>query len=180
MENEVSELAALGLPAAYLAIALYFLFVIVGLVRRGREVSGPWWFLLRSFFPSWRFYHDIGHQPRLFFRTVSGEGEWSEWSMFVPRARFSPIDLFHNPVNNLELLHQTLVEHLSADIQELADVSKVEELVSYRLADRLVRELVSRREPHPSRYQFEIRLLAPCSQGDQAEKTLISPVMSWS
>jgi len=64
----MNEFTAVKMPVIYLAIAIYFLFVLAGLLRRGREISGPWWFLMRSFLPSWRFYHDVGRQPRLYFR----------------------------------------------------------------------------------------------------------------
>ena len=50
-----------------LLIGTYFALLLIGMVRRGREISGPWLFLLRSFFPNWRFYHDIGYQPRLYW-----------------------------------------------------------------------------------------------------------------
>jgi len=99
--------------------------------------------------------------------------------MFVPRAEFSPLSLLHNPKNNLALLQQTLVDQLSTDIQRLADSSKAEQLVSYRLVNRLVRELLARGNATPAAYQFEIRLIEPLSPDDQTITTLISPVMPW-
>jgi len=175
----MNEFTAVKMPVIYLAIAIYFLFVLAGLLRRGREISGPWWFLMRSFLPSWRFYHDVGRQPRLYFRLHIAAEQWSDWTMFVPRAEFSPLSLFHNPKNNLALLQQTLVDQLSTDIQRLADSSKAEQLVSYRLVNRLVRELLARGNATPAAYQFEIRLIEPLSPDDQTITTLISPVMPW-
>jgi hypothetical protein len=43
--------------ASLLVLAAYFLFLLISLKRRGQVISGPWLFLLRSFFPNWRFYH---------------------------------------------------------------------------------------------------------------------------
>ena len=168
-----------------LLIGAYFLIVLVSLRRRGREIAGPWWFLLRSFFPNWRFYHDVGHQPRLFLRQRSPDGIWSDWSMYVPRARFRTLDLLHNPVNNLELAQQNLVDHLSADVHSLADDADAGQLVSYRLVDRLARELL-RREPanraggaSPGTYQFEVRLIPPLAGPTDAIAILTSPEQAW-
>ena len=160
-------------------VAAYFLIVLIGLVRRGREVSGPWWFLLRSFFPNWRFYHDIGHQPRLFLRHRDPIGHWSDWTMFMPRAKFSARDLFHNSFNNLELAHQNLVDHLSADVHALDDDADASRLVTYRLVDRLVRELLRRDGAEVAQYQFEVRLVAPLAAAAEADPILISPVLPW-
>jgi len=123
-------------------IAAYFAFVLGSLVLRGREVSGPWWYLLRSFFPNWRFYHGFGSQPRLFTRTKTPDGEWTEWQMFMPRANLSARDLFYNPHNNLLLANQNLVDHLAFDIQTLPDNQPATELVSYQMVMRLAHSLV--------------------------------------
>ena len=167
-----------------LLIGAYFLLVLVSLRRRGREISGPWWFLLRSFFPNWRFYHDVGHQPRLFLRHRTPDGNWSDWSMFLPRARFRLRDLLHNPINNLELARQNLVDHLSADIHTLADDADAGRLVSYRLVDRLAHELLQRESASkigdpPIAYQFEVRLIPPLAPATDAVTVLTSPERAW-
>ena len=66
-----------------LLIAGYFLFLVMSLTWRGKVVSGPWWFLLRSFFPNWRFYHGAGHQPRLFWRIADVQGSVADWKYFA-------------------------------------------------------------------------------------------------
>ena len=167
-----------------LLIGAYFLLVLVSLQHRGREISGPWWFLLRSFLPNWRFYHDVGHQPRLFLRYRAADGSWSDWSMFLPRARFRWRDLLHNPVNNLELAQQNLVDHLSADIHTLADDADAGRLVSYRLVDRLAHELLLRERQStigdpPIAYQFEVRLIPPLATATDAVTVLTSPERVW-
>ena len=177
--NPLADSASIEISVTSFAIAIYFLFVIVGLFRRGRVISGPWWFLLRSFLPSWQFYQDVGFQPRLVFRAHVAEKGWSDWQIFIPRATFSLVHLFHNPDNNLQLLHQTLIDHLSNDIQEIVDSGQVERLISYQLVNRLVRHLLLRSDANPSEYQFEIRLVAPLSGVDRTTTTLISPVIPW-
>ena len=155
-----------------LLIAAYFVFLLASLLRRGKVISGPWLFLLRSFFPNWRFYHGLGYQPRLFVRIMDDTGQWQPWHMFMPRAAFHLGDLFHNPHNNLILAHQNLVDHLSADIQTLPDEGDVRELVTYQLVERLVRSLL---QPDALRFQFQLRLVPPGAEADESMAVVTSP-----
>lgn len=160
-------------------IVAYFVAVFISLRRRGRELSGQWLFLLRGLFPNWRFYHDVGHQPRLFFHHREVDGAWTEWLMYMPRARFKLLDLVHAPYNNLELAQQNLVDHLSADINGVDDGAQALQIVSYRLTDRLVRELLRREGVTPHEYQFEIRLVPPLAPVAEATTVLTSSVLPW-
>lgn len=155
-----------------LLIAAYFVFLLASLLRRGKVISGPWLFLLRSFFPNWRFYHGLGFQPRLFVRIMDDTGQWQPWHMFMPRAAFHLGDLFHNPHNNLMLAHQNLVDHLSADIQTLPDEGDVRELVTYQLVERLVRSLL---QPDALQFQFQLRLVPPGAEADESMAVVTSP-----
>lgn len=163
-----------------LLIGAYFVLLLVGMVRRGREISGPWLFLLRSFFPNWRFYHDIGYQPRLYWRHADDDAPWSDWTLFMPRAAFRVRDLFHNADNNLALARQNLVDHLSADVQGLPDDGDARTLVTYRLVDRLVREQLQSRSLSVARYQFQVRLLPATQASDDIVNLLTSPELPWS
>jgi hypothetical protein len=162
-------------------IATYFAFVLGSLILRGREVSGPWWYLLRSFFPNWRFYHGFGSQPRLFIRSQVPDGEWTEWQMFMPRAKFAVRDLFHNPHNNLLLANQNLVDHLAFDIQTLPDKKNVTELVSYQMVMRLVHSLVQQQgevsaiKSSGYRWQFRVLQVPPLQTPDDSMTILLSP-----
>lgn len=158
-----------------LLIAAYFIFLLASLLRRGQVISGPWLFLLRSFFPNWRFYHGLGVQPRLFIRVPDVSGHWLPWTMFMPRAAFHVGDLFHNPHNNLALAHQNLVDHLSADIQAMSDDEDVRELVTYQLVDRLARSVVG---IDAQQYQFQLRLVPAYALPDEDMVVLTSPVQT--
>ena len=163
-----------------LLIAGYFMFLIASLIWRGKAVSGPWWFLLRSFFPNWRFYHGAGHQPRLFWRIANLEGAWSEWTLFMPRARLSWMSLFHNPRGNLTLAEQNLVDHLSADLAALPDHAEVRHLVTYQMVQRLARWLIICEGASPSHYQFQLRRLPALETMPGEEDALLtSPVLRW-
>ncbi len=159
-------------------LATYFVFLVASLRRRGRVIAGPWLFLLRSFFPNWRFYHGFGAQPRLFTRTANADGHWGDWTMFMPRAPFKLANLVHNPRNNLLLANQNLVDHLSFDVQTLADGRDVRELVTYQMADCLARELIDARGNPCTQYQFQLRLVPPLQAPTEDMAILTSPMLA--
>jgi hypothetical protein len=161
-----------------LLLAAYFVFLVASLRRRGRVIAGPWLFLLRSFFPNWRFYHGFGAQPRLFTRTATANGQWSDWVLFMPRAPFRVANLVHNPRNNLLLANQNLVDHLSFDVQTLADGRDVRELVTYQMADRLARELIAAGGDPFAHYQFQLRLVPPLQAPTEDMAILTSPMLA--
>jgi hypothetical protein len=161
-------------------IAGYFLFLVFSLRSRGRLLSGPWLFLLRSFFPNWRFYHALGPSPRLFLRSASrhsAQGTWTEWQMFMPRAHFHWSALWHNPRNNLMLAHQNLIDHLSFDIQALSEDQKVASLVSYQLTERLALHLLQAEGRDFDHYQFQLRWVAPAEIPEHSTVLLSSPAL---
>ena len=165
--------------ASLLMIAAYFLFLLISLKRRGQVISGPWLFLMRSFFPNWRFYHGPGNQPRLFWRIQDENQQWTDWHMFMPRAKFNLRDWFHNPRNNLTLANQNLVDHLSADIIALPDDGDVRDLVTYRLVMQLARHLITRESLAPVHYQFQLRLVPAYVPPDEDMAVLTSPILRW-
>jgi hypothetical protein len=60
-------------PALWL-IAAYFAVLVGALLGRRKTLSHPWLFLLRSFFPNWRFYQALGSAPRLYVRSQDDQG----------------------------------------------------------------------------------------------------------
>ena len=165
--------------ASLLLIAAYFLFLLISLKRRGQVISGPWLFLLRSFFPNWRFYHGPGNQPRLFWRIQDENQQWTDWHMFMPRATFHVSDWFHNPRNNLSLANQNLVDHLSADIIAMPDDGDVRDLVTYHMVMQLTRHLINGESLTPTHYQFQLRLIPAYVPPDEDMAVLTSPTLSW-
>lgn len=167
-------------------------FALLGLTmvfrKKTRTLSGPWWFLLRAFFPNWQFFHGLGPMPRLWIRTQGPDGQWSDWRMHFPRKTRHPSQWLHNPEVNLALSHQNLVEHLSSDIQDLPENGDIRTYASYRLVTRLARQAAMAHgadAPSPvtdqhadlRAYQFEVRLLFLPNQ--QASLLLQSPVLPW-
>ncbi len=150
----------------------YFALLAWALRRPKKTVQGPWLFFLRAFFPNWKFYHAVGRPPRLFVRGQAPSGEWGPWQLVYPRRARRLWHLVHNADVNLALSHQNLVDHLAADVNDLAEGADVRECVSYQLVARLARMAL----PAQVRaYQFEVRLESP--QGEEALCMLQSPVL---
>ena len=171
-------------------VVAYFALLGLAMVfrKKTRTVSGPWWFLLRAFFPNWQFFHGLGAAPRLWVRTMGPDGQWSDWRMHFPRKTRHPLQWLHNPDVNLTLSHQNLVEHLSSDIQDLPENGDIRTYASYRLVTRMAKQaamahgaesspLSSDDPADPRSFQFEVRLLFLPNQ--QASLLLQSPVLPW-
>ena len=99
--------------------------------------------------------------------------------MFIPRASFKFADLFHNPINNLRMTEQTLIDHLSLDIQTLTNTGDVRTLVSYLLVEKVAYQFIQRHlsGAQINAYQFELRML-PGLENDPSDSTiLVSPII---
>jgi hypothetical protein len=159
----------------------YFGFLLAALVLHSRPVVSPWLFLLRSFFPNWRFFHALGRAPRLYYRHQTTDA-WSDWHKFMPRAERRWSHLFYNAEVNLALSEQNLVDHLANDLADCDDDTAALRLVTYRMVERLVREKLSG-YAGLSAYQFRICLerpgFDPSAHSEEATDNLVlqSPVM---
>lgn len=160
----------------------YFGFLLGALILHTRPVANPWLFLLRSFFPNWRFFHALGRAPRLYYRFRSGD-DWSDWHRFMPRAQRKLYHLFYNAEVNLALSEQNLVDHLANDLADCADDAAALGLVTYRMVERLVRTKLDA-VVDLSAYQFRLCLErpgqepSPGSELFEADTILLSPVTS--
>lgn len=125
-----------------LLIAAYFVLLTFGLRKHKPLVQGPWLFFFRAFFPNWKFYHAAGHAPRLYVRGQNTQGQWSDWHRIYARVPFRLRHVLHNPVVNLALNHQNLVDHLWSDIQDLPEDGDIQQRATYRLVSRLAHEAI--------------------------------------
>ncbi len=124
-------------------IGVYFVWLaLFGLRQQRPLVQGPWLFFFRAFFPNWKFYHAAGRAPRLYVRGQAADGAWGDWQRVYARIPFRSGHLLHNPVVNLALNHQNLVDHLWSDVQDLPEGADIRERVTYQLVSRLAHEAV--------------------------------------
>ena len=163
---------------------LYFLVLLATLVFKSRIVTGPWLFLLRAFFPNWKFFHATGNVPHLYARwALSHTGpsdavQWSDWNPIFPRRPRRLLHVFHNADTNLALVQQNLVEHLAADLNHMAEDADARALVSYQLVSRLVCQSLLAQQPGCAHGQFEVRMLLDGTSGLIEEDTMMrSPVL---
>ena len=171
-------------------VVVYFAGLGLAMVfrKKTRSISGPWLFLFRAFFPNWQFFHGLGPAPRLWVRSQGPDGQWSDWRLHYPRMTRHPLQWLYNPVVNLALSHQNLVEHLASDIHALPENGDIRSFVSYQLVTRLARQAVMENStdvkaieadlpPDLLSFQFEVRLMFLAN--NQTSMLLQSPVMPW-
>jgi hypothetical protein len=180
-----------------LLIGAYFALLTFGLRKHKHLVQGPWLFFFRAFFPNWKFYHAAGHAPRLYVRgqcvaSADTPAHWSDWQRVYARMPFRLRHVLHNPVVNLALNHQNLVDHLWSDIQDLPEDGDIRQRATYQLVTRLAHEAIANGRwgdvpmvpvPLPTgitHFQFELRmdaLLEDQRVPVSSELVLQSPVL---
>ena len=146
-----------------LLFAAYFLLLIATLIIKSPIIKGPWLFLLRAFFPNWKFFHAVGYVPHLYARSAvqlsSGELQWSDWVLIYPRCVRRLHHLVHNPDTNLGLGQQNMVDHFWADLHDLPEGGDPRSLVSYQMMQRLSCQVLRARDVNFSHSQFELRMV---------------------
>ena len=127
-------------------------------------------FILQAITPSWKFFEEVGHIPRL---SVKVGSEWMEWQ---PRYERSFVQFFINPQGNFELAKVTLLERFVEAIAEADEKAPETFLTSlpYRLVEALALEVLKKKMPEAKTVQFRIEL-----QDQQApstrEEVFVSP-----
>ena len=142
---------------------LYFVVLVATLVIKTPIIRGPWLFLLRAFFPNWKFFHAVGYVPHLYARSAvqlaSGEMQWSDWVLIYPRHLRRLSHLVHNPDTNIGLAQQNMVDHFWADLHDLPEGEDPRSLVSYKMTQRLVDQVLRAHDVNFTHRQFELRMV---------------------
>ena len=146
-----------------LLFVVYFVVLIGTLLIKTPIIKGPWLFLLRAFFPNWKFFHAVGHVPHLYARAAvaneKGELDWFDWVLIYPRRIRRLSHVVHNPDTNLGLAQQNLVDHFWADLYDLPEGGDPRQLVTYTMISRLVEQVLRDQHPHFTHSQFELRMV---------------------
>jgi hypothetical protein len=144
-------------------VIAYFLVLAITLIYKTPIVRGPWLFLLRSFFPNWKFFHAVGYVPHLYARAGSlrqdGTLVWQDWIDLYPRTQQNFWHLFHNPQTNLGLAQQNLIDHFWADLNDSEEGCDPRAFVSYQMVAHFVAGLLNDAHPQHTHSQFELRML---------------------
>ena len=164
-------------------LVLYFAALFATLIFKSRTIRGPWLFLLRAFFPNWKFFHAVGHVPHLLARCAkpndAGDLVWTDWTLIYPRRARRWFHVFHNADTNLGLAQQNLVDHFWGDLFDLPEGADASRLVTYSMMQRLVFQVMqAERGPH-SHHQFELRMVLDNVHGVEDTYTMLaSPVIA--
>jgi hypothetical protein len=155
-----------------LLLAVYFVAVAVFSLSRRTQLRSRALFLFRAFFPSWRFFEDLGDAPTVFFRLCLENGEPGDWQPCLGKIPRRWYHLFFNPDGNRLLACSSAVQLLLADIEEAdeTDPGALENTVSYRVIQDLVRYRIHQVMPETPSVRFQFKVLA----GD--DEVLFSPV----
>jgi hypothetical protein len=144
-----------------LLFALYFAVLVTSLLIKTPIIKGPWLFLMRAFFPNWKFFHAVGHVPHLYARAAfahEGQMNWTDWVEIYPRRVRRLSHVVHNPDTNLGLGQQNLVDHFWADLYDLPEDHDPRHLVTYTMMDRLAQLVLREQHPGYTHSQFELRM----------------------
>jgi hypothetical protein len=161
--------------SAALGVALFVLLLAALHLARRRAISNPSVTLLRSLFPSWRFFEAPEGQLLLLARRVSDDADPATFEPAIPTAPRNLTTLLFSPHGNLQLACHDLVDAL---VQELSErhstrLEDAEQLVSYRLLQNMVQWQLRQCGTAPSAYQ--LKLVSQGSDGSQQE-LFMSPV----
>jgi hypothetical protein len=162
---------------------LYFLMLLATLIIKTPIIKGPWLFLLRAFFPNWKFFHAVGYVPHLYARSAvqlsTGEMQWSAWVLIYPRRVRRLSHLLHNPDTNIGLAQQNMVDHFWADLHDLPEGADPRNLVSYQMMQRLSEQVLRERDINFTHRQFELRMVRDgLDQTEDTQVMMTSPIES--
>jgi hypothetical protein len=166
-------------------VIAYFLVLVLAMIYKTPIMRGPWLFLLRSFFPNWKFFHAVGYVPHLYGRaataSATGDMAWSEWVHLYPRLPQNFWSLFHNPETNLGLAQQNLIDHFWADLHDAPEGFDPRNLVTYKMLAHFVEVTLREQYPQASHLQFELRMLLDNTSGTvHTHVMMTSPVIAFS
>lgn len=135
-------------------------------------------FIFRIFFPSWKFFDDSGVIYALKYRvcTKIEEMESAPWAVCPPKLKRSWRQLIANPWGNVALACDSVVQHLSASINEAVDNDDLIQLsnsVSYQTAQNMAQYFCRQTGLEYRFYQFK---LTEQSRDAADTDVMISPV----
>jgi hypothetical protein len=160
---------------------LYFVVLVATLIFKTPIIKGPWLFLLRAFFPNWKFFHAVGYVPHLYARSAvqlsTGEMQWSAWVLIYPRRVRRLSHLLHNPDTNIGLAQQNMVDHFWADLHDLPEGADPRSLISYQMMQRLSNQVLRAHDLNFTHRQFELRMVRDGrDQTEDMQIMMTSPV----
>jgi hypothetical protein len=139
----------------WIAAGLFIACFVLAIVPR-REIRGRGLALLRSLFPSWRFFEEIEAGPSLRVATAAPGQPFGTWRDAWTTAPRSAASLVLNARGNLELAYQSLVDQLWSELEDTPDDPTTS--ITYALVRRAIEvEWLCGAERLPGqRYRFRL------------------------
>lgn len=139
---------------------------------------GKWLDLLRGFFPSWRFFDDLGAELVLEARVGTTAESLGPWRNCLPQIRRSWRNFVINPEGNFLHACHNQMSHLNADVQATGSPEQLESKTSYLITRRLVEYQFLRQNLAKAPYHYQFRLAARYEQepGRPDDYVLVSTV----
>ena len=157
-------------------LAGYFV-VLVGLsLARTMPVRFPAIQRLRAFFPSWKFFDDVGVAPRLYARTGADEDRLGDWQPCLPRVPRRAWAVLVDAETALWLAYGSLLAQLVDDVEALPPAADVEALPTYQMTEALVRRCL--RAVPGQHIQWKLCLCEPGATPGPDDDMILSPVTS--
>lgn len=135
--------------------------------------------LWRGFFPSWKFFDEVGYVPSLQFRVARNEVELEskEWQPLLQKAHRRWLDLFLNPFGNSLHFTDTLVRQFAEDIQSGDSPEQIEHAISFKIVFNLVQQEVKKYLSLESDFYFQFKVvmtpILESSRKDERESGII-------
>ena len=113
---------------------------------------------LRSLFPSWNFFDDLGNNYELWSRICYSKNHLSPWEKCLIRKHQRTIfNLLLNSHENLRFAYQTVIEHCVQEIQDSPFIKNYDSSVSYNLLLKVAKKYETQKNPHSkNNFQFKI------------------------
>jgi hypothetical protein len=135
--------------------------------------------LWRGFFPSWKFFDEVGSVPQLYFRVSVelDEMESLSWQTLAFKAPRRLGGLFFNPQAAFQMFSDTLLRQLVQQISQDEAHDMLETTSSFRIVQNYVYRSISRGFQGESfYYQFKIQLNTAESGHQVLEDLVISRI----
>jgi hypothetical protein len=161
-------------------IFIYFFLILVLSAVKPFHFSGKMIYLFRAFFPSWKFFEDIGEIPVLYYRVSDKEENDLDWQPCLLKSKRRISSLILNPSGNYLLACESLLQQFVNDVQDLEEeaLTKIEDSISYKLIQNLVCFQVREHSKNHSHlfYQFKVSIISQELHRQSDEDLLISPI----
>lgn len=125
-----------------LILAIFFLSILLLSMTKRHALGGRRLSLVRSLFPSWRFFDQLENVPKIFYRLRLQNNDLTNWQPIPIHCERKFINLFSNPNGNLYFAFHSLTEQVISDMNDCTETSEFATSTSYELMKNMVHFLL--------------------------------------